>query len=1329
MVLDFTLLHETYRKQPFRGQRSLIASALAIIWSLPQASPLPSIGKPWESTEYLAERPAKEAKPSKNTASATQNLTSAEDIQFGKTQESLRAEMTHKTIDVDKIDTFSGALRLEHEDVRLRNGKLDLVVSRYYSPPMTYSGGSTDVSPNIPHPFVGAGLGYGWSFSVAPKVILDGMYHNNVPIPASNIYDKLCLGEDWWRHGISNWQAPYGAYLNNGPDEYGQVPTDRVTSWTLEHTNGQTEPLIPTALGEVRTASGWKLTCSAGSYTLRAPDGNKYDMNVKSGVRPDQSGDNWRKREMLQASKITDVNGNYVTLTYLDNYYIQRIASSDNQISLNFNYSDIGSFSWMNLSGTLRQLSSVVDHANRTWTYQFETSGLGAYQGVLPQNYWWYNHFSYDSVGFPLKKVIMPDATEWSYKYYQNPSASVYYCAGNPNTELANFNLGPVDNSSPACIDGARAALMKEVTYPTGGTITYDYLYSPARHVAAWPWDYFWDPVMHPQANFGSEPIFSRYQYSSRVKSRVASTGGQWSYSYQLGSNNGEYDITTVTTPDTTEIYKHIGFGYFSGNSSLKNNNASFDDNYNGVWRLGQLIEKKVGDYYQEVNEYTSIPLSTFWSDMASGPTLLLDAYETRHSVLSKRTITQDGANYVTTNSNWDAYGHPQTVAEVGQHGGIRTTTLTYLNDTSKWILGVPKDESSSGTSIVRTFDSNGQLLSSVKDGVTTSYTYYANGDVATKTLPRGLIHTYSNYKLGIPRTEIQPEGVQLTRTVDALGNISSEENGDGKTTSYTYDSMNRMTSVIRPVGNQTTITYTSNSKTVSRGSLVEATQYDGLGRPQTVTLGGIAINYSYDPFDRLAYKSHPDSTVGTSFTYDGLNRITRISNSDATYESRNYGPGYTEIIDENSKSNTSYYRAYGNPATQYLMSVNSAESAANITVARNTSDQVTSITQGGVSRTFDYNGNKYLTQVTNPESGTTIYGRDAAGNMTSRSVGASATTAFAYDNLNRLKTVTYPGLTPATSITYNKRNLMLTANSSGGNRTYTYDDNGNLKTEQLAITGAPSMIVNYDYTSNDQLDAITYPAVAGGGAATIVNYAPDVLGRPTKVGDYVTGISYWPSGQIKQLIYGNGTITDYGQNGRLWPSSFTTKMASTNYLNTNYGYDSKGNLATVSDSIDANFNRTLGYDGIDRVTSVAGPWGHGTITYDGSGNILSQDLGTYWNLLYSYSGNRVSTISGIRNSAFTYDTYGNIVSAYGISFNYDDAFNLRCANCGSITSKIDYSYDGNNQRSTVVKGGVKTFEMYSIKGNQLFEYTPSTNKLIQYYYLGDKRVAQKVSP
>ncbi|MDG4556292.1 MAG: hypothetical protein P9F19_02675 [Candidatus Contendobacter sp.] len=273
-----------------------------------------------------------------------------------------------------------------------------------------------------------------------------------------------------------------------------------------------------------------------------------------------------------------------------------------------------------------------------------------------------------------------------------------------------------------------------------------------------------------------------------------------------------------------------------------------------------------------------------------------------------------------------------------------------------------------------------------------------------------------------------------------------------------------------------------------------------------------------------------------------------------------------------------------------------------------------------------------------------------------------------------------------------------------------------------------------YAYNGNDRLSSITYPD-----SLRVVDYAPDALGRPTRVADagadYVTAVDYWPSGQIERIAYGNGTVTEYGQHvTRLWPSSFQTFAPGQGDIHTTqYSYDGAGNLTRIDDATDAYHRRALGYDALHRLTTVAGPWGSGGIAYTGSGNITRQTFGAQ-RTDYVYDGqNRLSRLSGAQTAVFDYDGRGNIVADARRVYAYDGVPNLRCvsasAPCGGAARKTEYAYDGLNRRVWVNRLGVKTYEFHDAGGNLLTEFTPGQgNRRVEYYYLGGKRVAQRVA-
>ena len=1045
-------------------------------------------------------------------------------------------------------------------------------------------------------------------------------------------------------------------------------------TYVVEHEDGRREPLIPTDTGVVVSGSNWRLTCdsSSSTYLLQSPEGTAYTLGQKHYRAPDGA-DMYSEgslRLVLQATKVVDRNGNSLTITYTGlgagNFVRQ---SSMNQA----------------VDGRLAYLpASIVASDGRSLSFSYDAGVASSSTSVTgypprltsitgPNGIVWQYHQVNNGLYDQLTSVVRPDGTSWGYTYSVN---------------------GPIDT----------------ISYPTGGTRAYQF--EDATPYARCSINQDWDDV---------EGI--------RVHSVASSDGGTWQYSYSLGMSNGAFDVTTVTGPAGVETYKHIGVGYFTPSRfGVRDLMSPVDctEWQPNPWMLGLLVEKDVGTDYTEVSEWSSVVLSASWPQAVLARAGM-HGTQTLSPVLATKTITVNGASYVTHYSTYDQYGNATVTSESGPNGGTRTTTRAYYIDTSKWILHQLQNESFPGSSTTRTIDSNGNVLSVTDDGVAKAFTYDSQGNIATITLPRGLLHTYANYKGGIPQSETQPEGIKISRTVNDAGLVVSETNGDGYTATFSYDGLGRPTGIVPPIGNSVAISYSSNTKTATRGSLTEITTYDAFGRPIRVALGGIAHDLTYDALGRKTFESNPapgaGSSIGAQFQYDALDRPTRTTNADGTYESISYGPATRTVIDERSNSTTYTYRSYGDPARGYLMAIAAPEPSANTTITRNSIDLITAVSQGGLTRSFGFDSRNYLTSETHPETGVTVYERDDAGNMTSRTVGSSGKTLFTYDGQNRMATITYPGATPAVVETYTKTHRLQSVQSSVANHTFTYDHNENLTGESVVSNGV-TLSAGYSYNANDQLSTITYPI-----SGRVVDYAPDVLGRPTGVSGYVSSVSYWPSGQVQEIVYSNGVVTDYAQNSRLWPAGFSTSKAGVVYVNSTYGYDGIGNLTSITDSLDAGYNRSLGYDRINRLTSAVGPWGSGSINYDGAGNILSQTFGAS-SLSYAYdANNRLSAVAGGRSTSYTYDVYGNLASGSGNTYQYDDAYNMTCAICGTAADRVNYAYDGLNKRASIGKFGATTYELYGSRGGLLVEYTPlAGQQLIEHIYLGPRRIAERVT-
>ena len=349
---------------------------------------------------------------------------------------------------------------------------------------------------------------------------------------------------------------------------------------------------------------------------------------------------------------------------------------------------------------------------------------------------------------------------------------------------------------------------------------------------------------------------------------------------------------------------------------------------------------------------------------------------------------------------------------------------------------------------------------------------------------------------------------------------------------------------------------------------------------------------------------------------------------------------------------------------------------------------------------------------------------------MTSKQVGSSGATTFEYDNRNRLWRVTYPGGSPSqVTNVYWRTDKLRSVTNAVATRVYGYDSNQNLTNESLVVDGL-TMAATYNYNTNDQLSSIVYPVLG-----RTVSFAPDVLGRPTSIqvpAGSMLGASFWPNGQIADVAFAGGSRVTYGQNTREWLNAVTVKTGdNVTRIATTLNHDVAGNMYSATDSVDASYNRTLSFDGINRLTTTTGPWGSGSVTYDGAGNVLTQVLGVETRTNTYDAQNRLSSVArdfgpsgGASAYAISHDVYGNAVSAASDTYTFDNASNIVSTSSGRA-----FAYDGTNTRVRTSYAGVTTYEFRSAHGLLLAEWRKQSgfyDALKEHLHLAGKEVAEQ---
>jgi YD repeat-containing protein len=808
---------------------------------------------------------------------------------------------------------------------------------------------------------------------------------------------------------------------------------------------------------------------------------------------------------------------------------------------------------------------------------------------------------------------------------------------------------------------------LKSVQYPQGGVVTYDYGF-----------------VTFLQGVVGVTPTVV-------VTSKVTSDG-TWTFGYQPTTATGQYDVTTVTLPNGIGqiTYKH--FGYWTAREA---------------WKVGLLYQKISGS--AETETYSWEPQIISDEPFARFGYAYID-FKVIRPLLASVSRARDGGTFTTSYSTRDVYGNPQSIAETGTKS--RTTTKGYFNDTTAWIIGLTSSESVTGVSgsTSRTIQAaTGNVLSESRFGVTNIFTYWPHGGVNTRTDPRGFVTTYSDYFRGIPRTESRPEGVAITRAVDYFGKVTQDSDGESSWL-YGYDALNRVASITFPTGAASTISWNASStaQSVTRGAYSGNKSFDSYGRKVAENKGGIALTSRVDALGRTTFQSLPGSTLGATYTLDILGRPTSISRPEGT-TGMGYSAGNVTVTNPRTFATTYRYDRYGDPDSGYLSSTVAPEGT-DITLAKDSLGLLQSVTQGSKTRSYGYDARRYLTSMTDPEIGTTTFERDASGNAFSKTTGAVRAT-FDYDGLNRIKKATYAGTAGIINYGYNKRGQITSLANPNASHTYGYDANGNLLSDTLVVDGN-TFTTSYAWNTLDGLQSITYPQSRG-----VVTYTPNALGRPTQATPFATSVSQFASGNPASITFGNGIVQPYTEDSAQRPTGVQYPIYHA------YTYDGVGNVTRIDSQISFD-TRTFTYDGVDRLKTFSGQNASGNFDYGASGNItgLAQTGRVSYNT-YDVNERLIST-TGALSRTYSYDALGNITSDGTNNYTFDQSSMLTCSNCGVPAKEVKYSYDGKGWRVMEERAGNRTYLVYGLRGELLYEYARYGKKWKKYAYVHGKHIA-----
>jgi RHS repeat-associated protein len=507
----------------------------------------------------------------------------------------------------------------------------------------------------------------------------------------------------------------------------------------------------------------------------------------------------------------------------------------------------------------------------------------------------------------------------------------------------------------------------------------------------------------------------------------------------------------------------------------------------------------------------------------------------------------------------------------------------------------------------------------------------------------------------------------------------------------------------------------------------------------------------TYDS-QRAIFASVPAADVaadeGTDSTFDGLGRIKTAAENVTPYATASYAylaGNKTQVTNPRNKVTTTTYFALGSPDRSLPTKIEQPESVTT-DIVRNVFGEMTEATQSGTSpvvsatRNYYYDDEHRLCRQVDPETGSTAYSYNDDGELEWYALAASGSTTscdlasvqanekidHTYNNMGQLTNVNYPDTSPDLTYGYDDNGNLTSLTNSDASWTYTHDAVNALASETL-VTGGQTFALSYTRDTMDRLTAVTYPG------STTVSITPNAYGEPESVGSYATNIDYWRNGSIKTLDYGTqqGTGRQYTttQNARLFPEKLKVVLGAATLAELDHAYDANANITGITDAVNGtSFDRSMGYDDIDRLTSASGFWGTGTYTFDALGNILTKSeigsLPSDISLTYSYNSttNLLTSVDDsydVYDLTFSYDNYGNVTGNTNHTFTYNLAGNLTA----STNPSVSYKYDGHKRRVQKIEGGQTGYTVYGQNGKLMHKLKGGVST--HYVYAGSLLIAE----
>lgn len=556
---------------------------------------------------------------------------------------------------------------------------------------------------------------------------------------------------------------------------------------------------------------------------------------------------------------------------------------------------------------------------------------------------------------------------------------------------------------------------------------------------------------------------------------------------------------------------------------------------------------------------------------------------------------TTNALGQVTQYLNHDAHGHPQKI--IGPNGVVQT--LTYD------LRGRLQSTTGPEGTTTYTFDDAGLLSSLTKpNGVTVTYHYDNAHRLIETTDELGNKRTFTRDGLGNITTEslIDPAGQlqwteqrefneigwltgiedaysnQTQLAYDVVANLVEKTDPQGDQYTYGYDGFHHQTEILDPLGEDTQITYEDTGevyRVTDPRSRRTYYQYNGFGETVQVRSPDTGTTtFTYDEAGNVATRTDAKGQV-ISYTYDALNRPVLVSSSVAGEPDIQYG--------------------YDDPAAAYgIGRLTSVDDGNGIRTFDYTPEgwlaaETWTISGQVLTTSYQYDGAGLIEQITYPSGRVVVYGRNAAGEVSSVSTIQGGTTTSLATQIERAPfgPVTAMlhgnGLTETRSLDLNYRTTAI--NVPGVHSlSYSYTPDSNISDISDLLT--PSLSQSLSYDAVDRL-------IGADGLYGLLDYTYDASGNRTSLTADNTTQSYSIRFNNNWLLKAGAVTNTYDDNGNMVDRGGDV-----------FTYDSFNRL--VGASVGSN-TALYTYNHLDqRVTKTLN--GHTRLlVYDPSGNLIAE--------------------------------------------------------------------------------------------------------------------------